>query len=336
MVVAQTVQFLLIVALFLGDSHSLLQFIVPFVIFDVVTLVWLLVALRKIVRVRPHIQLERWWHWIKDAAPLAVGSTLGTAYFRIDGIMLSKLGNVTSVGVYQIGYKFSDLLAFMAPALLGAVLPQLIRAWPRNHPDFRRTFRQAFIIFLAFGTFATVTFGVLCAPTIETLYGLKYASAVRPARLLVIGQGINLFTQLAFVVLVATHRRKLYPIATLVGLIVNVGLNFVLIPRYSATGAGISTIITEVIVVAILAYAIRDLPIRPLPWRSIMVVAVSGCGLAAALFGIRSVAPWEVGVISALVLYPTLLHVLRIDGPGGLIAFARDSRFTQESGRTSV
>jgi O-antigen/teichoic acid export membrane protein len=242
---------------------------------------------------------------------------------------LSKLGNVTSVGVYQIGYKFSDLLAFMAPALLGAVLPQLIRAWPGHPPDFRRTFRQAFIIFLAFGTFATVTFGVLCAPTIETLYGLKYASAVQPARLLVIGQGINLFTQLAFVVLVATHRRRLYPIATLVGLIVNVALNFVLIPRYSATGAGIATIVTEVIVLAILAYAVRDLPILPLPWRSIAVITASGCLLAVALFAIWAVAPWEVAFLASLVIYPGLLHVLRIDGHGGLIAFARSSRFTE-------
>ena len=242
--------------------------------------------------------------------------------------MLSKLGNVPAVGVYQIGYKFSDLLAFMAPALLGAVLPQLIRAWPTHLAEFRRTFRQAFIIFLAFGTFATVTFGVLCAPTIATLYGSDYASAVRPARLLVVGQGINLFTQLAFVVLVAAHRRRLYPIATLVGLIVNVTLNFVLIPRYSATGAGISTIVTEVIVLAILAYAVRDLPILPLPWRSIAVIATSGGALVVALFAIRSVAPWEVALLASLVLYPGLLHVLRIDGPGGLIAFARSSRFS--------
>lgn len=328
MVVGQTVQLVLIVGLFVGHSHSLLQFVVPFVIFDVVTLVWMILAVKKVVRVRPHIQLDRWWHWMKDAAPLAVGSTLGTAYFRIDGIMLSKLDNVPAVGVYQIGYKFSDVLAFMAPALLGAVLPQLIRAWPSHFADFRRTFRQAFIVFFAFGTFATVTFAVLCGPTIATLYGSDYAGAARPARLLVIGQGLNLFTQLAFVTLVAAHRRKLYPIATFAGLVVNVTLNFVLIPRYSATGAGISTIITEVVVLAILGYAVRDLPIRPLPWRSIAVIATSGCVLLLALFAIRAVAPWEVALLAALVLYPGMLHVLRIDGPGGLVAFARSSRFT--------
>jgi hypothetical protein len=33
-------------------------------------------------------------------------------------------------------------------------------------------------------------------------------------------------------------------------------------------------------------------------------------------------------LLAALVLYPGMLHVLRVDGPGGLVAFARSSRFT--------
>jgi len=68
------------------------------------------------------------------------------------------IDNLKAVGIYQIGYKFSDLLAFMAPAFLGAVLPLMIRAWPDRIPEFRSTFRQAFIIFVAFGVFAAVTF----------------------------------------------------------------------------------------------------------------------------------------------------------------------------------
>ncbi|HEY5014498.1 MAG TPA: polysaccharide biosynthesis C-terminal domain-containing protein, partial [Acidimicrobiia bacterium] len=330
MVAAQIVQFAVTAVLFARNSQSMLHYVAAFVLFDVVTLIWMTAALWRTVRVSPRVEPRVWLHWLKDAAPLAIGSTLGTLYFRIDGVMLSKLGSLKDVGVYQIGYKFSDLLAFMAPAMLGAVLPLMIRSWPDRIPEFRQTFRQAFIIFIAFGVFAAVTFAVLCGPAIATLYPARYVSAARPARLLVLGQAINLFTQLAFVTLVASHRRKLYPIATFVGVIVNVVLNIVLIPRYSVTGAGISTVVTEVVVLSILGYAIRDLPIRPLPWRPIGVVAVSGAALGAALLALRSVAPWEVALVASLVVYPALLHVLRIDGPGGLLAFARQSRFRAE------
>lgn len=329
MVVAQAVQLAAIVALFVSHDGSLLRFVVPFVIYDVVTLIWMVVAFRRVVRVRPRIEPTRWLNWLKEAAPLAIGSTLGTLYFRIDGVMLSKLGNLRDVGIYQIGYKFSDLLAFMAPALLGAVLPLLIRAFPDRVAEFRRTFRQAFVVFLAFGVFATVTFAVLCGPAIITLYEAKYAGSVRPARILLIGQALNLFTQLTFVTLVASGRRRIYPIATLVGVITNVTLNFILIPKYSVMGAAIATVVTEVIVLSILGYAIRDLPVRPLPWRPLAVVAVSGALLAGALLALRTVVSWEVALVASIVIYPGLLHVLRIDGPGGLVAFVRATRFQE-------
>jgi O-antigen/teichoic acid export membrane protein len=327
MVVAQIVQFVVILGLFVSHSHSLLHFVVPFLIYDAVTLVWMLLALRRVVRVVPRIEPAHWWQWMKDAAPLALGATLGTAYFRIDGVMLSKLGNLKAVGIYQIGYKFSDLLAFMAPAFLGAVLPLMIRAWPDAIDDFRRTFRQAFIVFVAFGAFAAVTFAVMCGPTIHLIYPARYAGAIRPARLLVAGQALNLFTELAFVTLVAAGRRRIYPIATLVGLVANITLNFILIPHFSVTGAGVATIVTEVIVVSILAYGLRDLPIRPLPWRAVTVVAISSVALAAALMAMRTVMPWELATVIGVLLYPALLHVLRIDGPGGLTSFVRSARF---------
>lgn len=329
MVVAQAVQLVAIVGLLATHSGSLLRFVVPFVIYDVVTLVWMVVALRKVVRVRARVEPSRWWHWLKEAAPLAVGSTLGTIYFRIDGVMLSKLGNLRDVGIYQIGYKFSDLLAFMAPALLGAVLPLLIRAFPDHMPEFAKTFRQAFVVFIAFGVFATVTFAVLCGPAIIALYGHQYAASPGPARILIIGQALNLFTQLTFVALVAAGRRRMYPVATLAGVIANVSLNFVLIPRYGVAGAAVATVLTEVVVLAILGYAVRDLPVRPLPWRPIVVVAVSGALLALALVGLRAVAPWEVGLGASLVIYPGLLHLLQIDGPGGVVAFVRATRFQE-------
>jgi O-antigen/teichoic acid export membrane protein len=329
MVVAQAVQLVAIIGLFVSHSGSLLRFVVPFVAYDIVTLFWMVVAFRRVVRVRPRVEPARWLHWLKEAAPLAIGSTLGTIYFRIDGVMLSKLGNLRDVGLYQIGYKFSDLLAFMAPALLGAVLPLLIRAFPDRVAEFRKTFRQAFVVFLAFGVFAVVTFAVLCGPAITALYTARYAGSVRPARVLVAGQALNLFSQLTFVTLVASGRRRMYPIATLAGVITNVTLNFLLIPRYSVMGAALSTVLTEIVVLSILGYAIRDLPLRPLPWRSIAVVAVSGALLALGLVGLRSVAPWEVALLAGLVVYPGLLHLLRIDGPGGLVSFVRATRFQQ-------
>jgi O-antigen/teichoic acid export membrane protein len=166
----------------------------------------------------------------------------------------------------------------------------------------------------------------MCAPAIHLLYEPSYWHAVRPARLLVLGQALNLFTELTFVTLVAAGRRGIYPIATLIGFVANIALNFLFIPLWSATGAGIATIVTEVIVLAILVYGVRDLPIRPLPWRSIGVVALSAGALALSLLGMRRVMPWELATVIGMLLYGGFLQALRLEGTG-LIGFVRESRF---------
>ena len=185
-------------------------------------------------------------------------------------------------------------------------------------------------MFLAFGVFAAVTFAVLCGPAIVTLYEaeVRGLGAAR-ARLLVIGQALNLFTQLTFVTLVASGRRRIYPIATLVGVITNVDPELHPDPailRRRARASRPSSPRSSCS--SILGYAMRDLPIRPLPWRPIAVVAVSGallaaCAARAADRSCRGRSRWS----RRSLLYPALLHVLRIDGPGGLVSFVRATRF---------
>ena len=94
--------------------------------------------------------------------------------------------------------------------------------------------------------------------------------ATDAARLLVVGQGLHFFTLLAFSTLVAVGRNRLYPIAMLVGVVLNVGLNVILIPQYSYMGSGWATVVTELIVLMVLAYGVYRIPaVLPFPSRAI-------------------------------------------------------------------
>jgi O-antigen/teichoic acid export membrane protein len=286
------------------------------------------IVMRPHVSVRPRIDLARWWVWTKAAVPLALGSSLATVYFRIDSVMLSKLDEdgLAAVGRYQYGYKFSDILAFVASALLGVVLPLLVRSWPGNVPDFRKIFRQAFLLLIIAGAAAAVSFAVVAQDALTTLFDAP-ASAALPARVLVVGQALNFFTQLWAITLIATSKHRIYPWATLAGLVVNVGLNFFLIPHFSATGAGMATVFTELVVLTLMGVVVMQIPgVRPLPWRGIVVVAIGAVVLAATIAALLQVLPWPLALVLGLPVYLAVLHLLRIDGPGGLRKLAHDSR----------
>jgi O-antigen/teichoic acid export membrane protein len=328
LVLGQIVQLALTIVLYVTEQGTVVRYAIPVVLYDLVAVVFVVIAMRPYVSVRPRIDLHRWWVWTKAAVPLALGSSLATIYFRIDSVMLSKLDDdgLAAVGRYQYGYKFSDILAFVASALLGVVLPLLVRSWPNNIPNFRKVFRQAFLLLIIAGAAAAVSFAVVAQEAITNLFDAP-ASAAVPARVLVVGQALNFFTQLWAITLIASAKHRIYPYATLAGLIVNVGLNFVLIPHFSATGAGIATVLTELVVLGVMGVVVMQIPgVRPLPWRGIVVVAIGAAVLAGAIGVLMQVFWWPIALVLGLPAYLAVLHLLRIDGPGGLHKLVRDSR----------
>ncbi len=326
-VVGACAQLGVIVALYATGTGTFLNYIVAYVLSDAVALVVILVAIRTSFRVRPRIDLARWRRWLAHAAPLAVGTALGTLYFRVDSLMLTlRLHGERSrdaIGLYNIGYKFSDLLAFLAPALMGAALPLLVRAWPGDHMRFRSIVRQSVVIVLIVAALATAVFAALAQPIIHTIFGAKFAAAAPPARWLVVGQALNFLTQIAYITLVSVGRRRRYPIVTLAGLVLNVALNWWLIGTHGVMGAAIATVITEVFVLVLLAGLVRDLPVWPLPWRTVAVVGCSAGAAAVTALVVERPAGWVGGAVAATAVYLALLHGLGVDGRGGLTAFVR-------------
>jgi O-antigen/teichoic acid export membrane protein len=294
------------------------------VVNGIVTGLVLLWALRNVARVRLRVDGRWWLEWLKEGAPLAIGAALDTIYFRIDILMLSLLDTFRAVAVYGVGYKFSDLLGAVPVALVTPAMTLMVRAWPNDMKEFRNTFRHTLILLTVGSIGAAVGFGVFAEPLIVHLYGDRYGVGADAARLLVAGQALHFFTALAFVTLVSVGRNRLYPIATLTGVALNVGLNLVLIPKFSFNGSGWATVITETAVMAVLLSGVARIPgLRPFPW-----LAMGKCVLAGALmFGAGELmlgrVLWPVaGALSGL-LYLAALHFLQVDGPGGLRVLLR-------------
>lgn len=317
----QLVQFGMTIGIAVAGLASIMWFSWSNVVNSMVIVIWLMVVAHRTMKLRLHIDGRQWWLWLREAAPLALGAALDTIYFRIDVVMLAALATYSAVGIYSVGYKFSDLLGAVPLAVITPALTMMVTAWPGDVPAFRRTFRHALIILTVGSLGACVIFIVFAEPLVSTLYTERYAEAADSARLLVVGQGLHFFTLLAFTTLVAVGRNKLYPVAMLVGVVLNVGLNFALIPEYSYLGSGWATVVTEVIVLAVLAAGVLRIPgIRPLPW-----VAIGKCAVAATVTGLVGWAlldriPWPVAGAIAAVVYLAVVHVIRVDGPGGLHA----------------
>lgn len=326
-VVGQIGGFAVILAVTFAGLGSLLWYVGANVVNGVIVLLWLAFALRRGARLRIRFERTQWWRWMREAAPLALGAALDTIYFRIDIVMLAIIGSSAAAGIYTVGYKFSDLLGAVPVAVVTPALTLMVAAWPSDPAAFRRTFRHTLILLTVAAVGACAGFLVFAEPLVTTLYTDKARGAVDAARLLVVGQGLHFFTILAFTTLVAVKRNRLYPVAMLIGVVVNIGLNLALIPAYSYIGSGWATVITESLVLLTLGAGVGRIPgLRPLPWAA--VAKTFGAGVAAGGVGwaLLGRVVWPVGLGTVAVVYLGLVHVLAPNGTGGLRAFGGEPR----------
>ena len=109
----------------------------------------------------------------------------------------------------------------------------------------------------------------------------------------------------------------------LVGVVLNVGLNIILIPEYSYMGSGWATVVTEVIVLAVLTFGVLPHPGGPpVPGARAIAKCVVRRRARGAAVGWASLdrIPWPIGGAITGIVYLGTVHLLAVNGPGGLRA----------------
>ncbi|WP_072802550.1 flippase [Rhodococcoides yunnanense] len=272
-------------------APTLLWFVLPAVANEIFKLVTKGFGIRsRTLGLRPsrHIEFRRWGPYLREAIPLAIGFALTVAMLKIDVLMLSLLDSFDAVGLYSIGYKFSDMMDTFALAAVAPVSTLLIASWPHDLATFRTRSRSAAALFALFGAMAVAAFWPSAEPLIRLLYGDRFEEGSNAARLLVLGAALMSLVLLGIFMLASAGMQRHYPMVAVFGLALNVGLNLILIPRLSYNGAAISTVATIGTTVVLLWVVIaRSMPIEGLlPVRSILALSVitalvTGAGYAA-------------------------------------------------------
>ena len=326
-VVAQATQLVLTIGLAIAGYRDLVLFTLPAVLFEFVSLGALLRATRGMVRVRLRLDMTRWRSWLKDAAVLSIGATLGAVYMEIDTVMLSQLSNLPAVGVYAVGTKFATLAGVISAAVSASLLVSMTKNWPGNPDAVVAAFRRTMLLLFATGTAVALEFFAFSAPVIGLLYGRHYVAGSAAAERLVLAEVLTYFSELCFVTLVAMGRNLPYVLAAGVGVVLNVGLNLLLIPRWSYNGASVATVATEAVVLVILGVVLWRRHGTGsgewIPRRGMVKVCVAGAAMATVAFSLRGHVPWEVAAAAAAGVYLAVLHLARVDGPTGLRALAQ-------------
>ncbi len=211
-------------------------------------------------------------------------------YAVLDKTMLGAiLGSDLQNGYYEQAQKLQRVLLALATALGTVIIPRVANLWAKGRKkEISALLNHSFRMILAIAFPAVAGIWLVADRFVPIYYGPGYEPV---AMLLKIFVWIVLFAGISGVTgnqyMIPTGHESLYTRSVLLGAVLNVALNAVLIPRYTANGAALASAAAEL---AIMAYQLwllrRQLDYKPLAAMIPQyLVPTAAMALAAALAG---------------------------------------------------
>lgn len=187
---------------------------------------------------------------LKRSLPFAIIVLVMSAYSRIDSVMLERLldDNGKEAGIYAASYRILDALNIVGFLFAGLLLPMFSKLIASGE-DTRSTLILSYKLLIAIAISVAIYGSCFGDQLMLSLYpdysNLYYTSILK---LLIWGFLGIATTHIFGTLLTADHSLKKMNIVFILGLIINVLLNWYLIPKYKAEAAALTTLITETFV----------------------------------------------------------------------------------------
>jgi len=178
---------------------------------------------------------------------MALANVFVIIYFRIDTIMLSFMKSDKVTGWYNAAYLLIFSLSFMAYVIMMSIYPKLSNLAKESLLQTKILYRKSLYLIALAGFLILGISSLIIKYLIPLLYGNSFLPAVNIFYILTIAVFFSYLANVWLYTLNALGKQKIYTIASAVGLIINLALNFLLIPKYSYFGAAWATVITEIV-----------------------------------------------------------------------------------------
>lgn len=218
---------------------------------------------------------------IKKSFPYALVTFLMACYYRIDSVMLERLlpagAGAEQSGIYASAFRLMDTLAMIA-YLFSVILLPLFSKMLKQKENVTPVVRTSFSLLFLFSVTAVVILYVYREPVIQLFYPDIAENSVAVFRLIIFGLIPISMIYLFGTLLTANGSMKELNITAVVGIVINVTVNLLLIPRMQACGSAVASFCTQLVVAVlqfVVALKIVRFPLSSLPWlRCLLFVAV--------------------------------------------------------------
>lgn len=192
--------------------------------------------------------------FVKYATPIFISSVMIWIYYQSDTLILEHFRGDKEVAYYSAAYKFVLLFATIQVLYNQALFPVLSKLSESSIQSTKAFVEKYFNLFYYITTPLFFIIMFFSKWAIFELYGEQYSESILIFNLLMFSMVFVFNETVTAPFMIASGRAKLHMIIVGVGALINVSLNFLLIPGMGMRGAAFSTIIAEAAIFSLFAY----------------------------------------------------------------------------------
>lgn len=182
----------------------------------------------------------------KQSFPFALLSLLMVFYYRVDSVMLERLlpDGKLQVGMYAQGYRLLDAVA-MIGFLFGGLLLPIFSRMIKKKENIESLTQISFLLLIVPAAIITICCIFYRSEIMDLLYRSHIQTSADILAVLMIGY-LGISTSYIFgTLLTANNNLKELNLMAAAGVVINIVLNLILIPKYMALGSAIASMVTQ-------------------------------------------------------------------------------------------
>ena len=190
--------------------------------------------------------------------PLVFSAMLANLFSWMDSFFVGYFKTVTDVGYYNVATTLSNLFSLTPAILMSIFYPLAIREFAKNRIGLIKDISEhltKWILIVNLPLFIIVV--LFPGAIINLLFGSAYLVAENALRILAVGALVMSILTISVDLISMKGKSKTILINIIIVSIVNLILNFILVPRYGIDGAAVSASISLIILGTVLTFESR-------------------------------------------------------------------------------
>lgn len=193
------------------------------------------------------------WHWakrmLKFGFPLIWAGIAAWVYISSDRLFLLHYQNTAAIGLYSVGSKLAQPIALLNMAVQMSAGP-LFMSWyeSENAPDkpkTKKSFTKIWYLYLTISVTLSLLISIFSKDIVKIMTTSAYVMGALVIPFLLFSQILSQSLQLTAVGMSLKEKTGHFAWLITVTALINVGLNFYFVPKYSFVGAAFTTLIAN-------------------------------------------------------------------------------------------